>query len=122
MEDSPTSTAPSWSNILKSQAVPKPNQQEPAQAIQVFVDSCKSTKGIAVAVVDANAIIDGGDGLSRCADRFVTVPEVLAEVRDPLSRHRLSVLPFSLHSMDPSPDSLNKGTLFSFILFEFFFL
>ena len=117
MEDNTTPTAPApapmWSSIVKSQPPPKPNPETPAPSTGVFVvdnNNCNSTKGIAVAVVDANALIEGSDKLTRSADKLVTVPEVMAEVRDPASRHRLSfLLPSSLHSMDPSPDSLNKG-------------
>ncbi|MBA0740406.1 hypothetical protein Gogos_013608 [Gossypium gossypioides] len=98
-----------WSNVLKSQP-PKPHTQSQITATsQIFVESCKSTKGIAVAVVDANAVIEGGEKLNNTADRFVTVPEVLAEIRDPVSRHRLAFIPFSIDSVEPSPDALNKG-------------
>ncbi|WRX18858.1 Nin one binding (NOB1) Zn-ribbon-like - like 1 [Theobroma cacao] len=100
--------APCWSNVLKSQP-PKPQtQKQTAATTQLFVESCKSTKGIAVAVVDANAVIEGGEKLNNSADRFVTVPEVLAEIRDPVSRHRLAFIPFSIDSMEPSSDALNK--------------
>lgn len=100
---------------MKSQPPPKPKHEPSPTSNQVFVDNCKSSKGIAVAVVDANALIEGGsDKLTHSADKFVTVPEVMAEVRDPTSRHRLSfLLPSSLHSMDPSPDSLNKVIKFA---------
>ncbi|XP_040986944.1 RNA-binding NOB1-like protein [Juglans microcarpa x Juglans regia] len=111
MEDA--APAPCWSNILKRPPPPKPINQDPIPANGVFVESCKSARGIAVAVVDANAMISGGDKLTHCADKFITVPEVMAEVRDPSSRHRLSFLPFSLHSMDPTPDSLNKVIKFA---------
>ncbi|OMO79493.1 Nin one binding (NOB1) Zn-ribbon-like protein [Corchorus capsularis] len=105
--------APCWSNILKSQP-PKPQtQNQTAATNQLFVESCKSTKGIAVAVVDANAIIEGGEKLTNSADKFVTVPEVLAEIRDPVSRHRLAFIPFSIDSMEPSPDALNKVIKFA---------
>ncbi|KAE8717502.1 RNA-binding protein nob1, putative isoform 2 [Hibiscus syriacus] len=116
MEDSvaPNSNpAPCWSNLLKSQP-PKPqshNQTTPPT--QLFVESCKSTKGIAVAVVDANAIIEGGEKLNNTADKFVTVPEVLAEIRDPVSRRRLAFIPFTIDSLEPSPDALNKVIKFS---------
>uniref|UniRef100_A0A2N9EIU1 Uncharacterized protein n=1 Tax=Fagus sylvatica TaxID=28930 RepID=A0A2N9EIU1_FAGSY len=106
---------PCWSTIVKSQPPPKPKHEPSPTSNQVFVDNCKSSKGIAVAVVDANALIEGGsDKLTHIADKFVTVPEVMAEVRDPTSRHRLSfLLPSSLQSMDPSPDSLNKVIKFA---------
>ncbi|TYJ19639.1 hypothetical protein E1A91_A09G204900v1 [Gossypium mustelinum] len=102
-----------WSNVLKSQP-PKPHTQSQTTATsQIFVESCKSTKGIAVAVVDANAVIEGGEKLNNTADRFVTVPEVLAEIRDPFSRHRLAFIPFSIDSVEPSPDALNKVIKFA---------
>ncbi|XWS49922.1 hypothetical protein CRYUN_Cryun12cG0044500 [Craigia yunnanensis] len=102
-----------WSSVLKSQP-PKPQTQNQTPATsQLFVESCKSTKGIAVAVVDANAIIEGGEKLNNSADKFVTVPEVLAEIRDPVSRHRLALIPFSIDSMEPSPDALNKVIKFA---------
>ncbi|KAL4284547.1 hypothetical protein GQ457_16G026220 [Hibiscus cannabinus] len=104
---------PCWSNVLKSQP-PKPqSQNQTTPPSQLFVESCKSTKGIAVAVVDANAIIEGGEKLNNTADKFVTVPEVLAEIRDPVSRHRLAFIPFSIDSMEPSPDALNKVIKFA---------
>lgn len=98
---------------MKSQPAPKPQHQSPTSSVQVFADSCKSSKGVAVAVVDANAIIQGGDKLSSSADKFVSVPEVLDEIRDPVSRHRLAFVPFTLESMDPSPDALNKVIKFA---------
>ncbi|XP_022759978.1 RNA-binding protein NOB1 isoform X2 [Durio zibethinus] len=102
-----------WSNVLKSQP-PKPQAQNQTTATsQLFVESCKSTKGIAVAVVDANAVIEGGEKLNNSADKFVTVPEVLAEIRDPVSRHRLAFMPVSIDSMEPSPDALNKVIKFA---------
>ncbi|KAM4084866.1 hypothetical protein ACB094_08G165000 [Castanea mollissima] len=128
MEDNTTPTAPApapmWSSIVKKSQPPppKPNPETPSSIGGVFVvdnsnsNSNSTTKGIAVAVVDANALIEGGDKLTRscAADKLVTVPEVMAEVRDPASRHRLSfLLPSSLHSMDPSPDSLNKVIKFA---------
>ena len=108
------SPASCWSNVVKSQPAPKPQHQTPTSTVQVFADSCKSSQGVAVAVVDANAIIQGGEKLSTCADKFVSVPEVLDEVRDPVSRHRLAFVPFTLESMDPSPEALNKGRLLNY--------
>jgi hypothetical protein len=62
-----------------------------------------------VAVVDANAIIQGGQSLTHCADRFVSVSEVISEIRDPTSRHSLNFIPFSVDTLEPSPDALKKG-------------
>ncbi|XP_019236302.1 PREDICTED: RNA-binding protein NOB1 isoform X3 [Nicotiana attenuata] len=115
---------PCWSNILK-QPPPPPQPKTPstftaavptaaaAAGTGVLVGSCKSTKGIAVAIVDANTIIQGGDKLNHSADRFVSVPEVLSEIRDPNSRHSLNFLPFTVDTMEPSPDSLKKVISFA---------
>lgn len=84
-------------------------------AILGTVGNCKSTKGISIAVVDANAIIEGRQTLTNFADRFVTVPEVYSEIRDPTSRRRLEFIPFTIDPMEPSPESRNKGT-FNLIL------
>lgn len=103
-----------WSNIVK-QPPPPPQYPDnhhtnpPQSAVSALVGNCKSTKGIAVAVIDANAIIQGGEQLHNSADKFVSVAEVIQEVRDPTSRHRLNFLPFSIDTMDPSPESLKKG-------------
>ncbi|KAJ8646590.1 hypothetical protein MRB53_008338 [Persea americana] len=70
-------------------------------------------KGISVAVVDANAIIHGGEKLMSYADKLVSVKEVLEEVRDPVSRHRLAFIPFSVDAMGPSPDVLKKVISFA---------
>ncbi|XP_050376263.1 RNA-binding NOB1-like protein isoform X2 [Argentina anserina] len=118
LDPNPTPTAPvlsCWSNIVKKQPDPKP--QNPSHSAiaagKVFVESCKSSKGIAVAVVDANAIIQGGDTLAHFADKFVSVPEVMDEIRDPVSRHRLSVVPFQVHTMEPTDESLAKVVKFA---------
>ena len=111
-EETPSPAAPCWSNIVKQQPAPNQNQHDlTAAADRVFVDSCKSTKGIAVAVVDANAIIQGGERLANSADKFISVSEVIDEVRDPTSRHRLNFLPFTVETRDPSPEALKKGLL-----------
>ncbi|KAM5570483.1 RNA-binding NOB1-like protein [Rosa sericea] len=105
----------SWSNIVKKQPDPKPqNSSSSIATTKVLVESCKSYKGIAVAVVDANAIIQGGETLAHCADKFVSIPEVIDdEVRDPISRHRLALLPFQVHTMEPSPESRDKVEKFA---------
>ncbi|KAI3691782.1 hypothetical protein L6452_31584 [Arctium lappa] len=107
----PKST-PCWSNIVKQNPPPQnPSNHHYDQSQSVaaaIVGSCKSTKGIAVAVVDANAIIQGGERLHNSADKFVSVADVIREVRDPTSRHRLNFLPFTVDTMEPSPESLKK--------------
>nr|GEX57713.1 RNA-binding protein NOB1 [Tanacetum cinerariifolium] len=110
-----------WSSIVKqSPPAQPPNKQNPstisaavAGAGGAAVGSCKSTNGISVAVVDANAIIQGGEQLHNAADKFVSVDEVIKEVRDPMSRHRMSFLPFSVDIMEPSPESLKKVISFA---------
>jgi RNA-binding protein NOB1 len=111
-----------WSSIVKQNPPAQPpNKQNPSTvcaavvgAAAAAVGSCKSTKGIAVAVVDANAIIQGGEQLHNAADKFVSVDDVIKEVRDPMSRHRMSFLPFSVDIMEPSPESLKKGCFLFF--------
>ncbi|OVA20659.1 Nin one binding (NOB1) Zn-ribbon-like [Macleaya cordata] len=110
MEVTP-STSSSWSTIVKKEAPPK--QQEGDYVNRVFVENCKSSNGIAVAVVDANAIIQGGDNLYNSADKFVSVSEVLEEVKDPVSRHKLAFLPFTVETMEPSPEALKKVISFA---------
>lgn len=106
--------ATSWSSLLTQPARPpaRASAASAASARQIL-DGCKSSKGVAVAVVDANAIIQGGERLSSSADRFVSVDEVIGEIRDPTSRHRLSVLPFTVETLEPSPESLKKVVSFA---------
>ncbi|KAG8382247.1 hypothetical protein BUALT_Bualt05G0057000 [Buddleja alternifolia] len=105
---------PCWSSILKQPTKPLNHHSATTaaaandQQIGVLVGSCKSSKGIAVAVVDANAIIQGGEKLAHSADRFVSIREVISEIRDPASRHALNFLPFTVDTLEPTPDALNK--------------
>ncbi|KAH9619927.1 hypothetical protein KSS87_006697 [Heliosperma pusillum] len=101
-----------WSNIVK-QNPSKPPTNPSSSSTTKLLQSCNSSKGIAVAIVDANAIIEGGEKLHTFADKFVSVNEVLNEIRDPTSRHRLSFLPFSIQTMEPSPESLKKVISFA---------
>ncbi|CDY39753.1 BnaA04g11000D [Brassica napus] len=103
-----------WSSIVKKDPPAKPPTTDVApSAILGMVGNCKSTKGISVAVVDANAVIDGSQSLTNFADKFVTVPEVLSEIRDPNSRRRLEFIPFVIETMEPSPESLSKVIKFA---------
>lgn len=61
------------------------------------------------AVVDANAII-GGMQLDRLGDTAVTIPAVLAEIRDAASRQRLATLPLGITTMEPDEESISAGT------------
>ncbi|XP_050228744.1 RNA-binding NOB1-like protein [Mercurialis annua] len=114
MDTSQPPSASCWSSIVKK---PPPPQQTPNTSLNptnnAFVESCKSSKGISMAVIDANALIEGGERLHNLADKFVTVPEVLAEIRDPVTRHRLSFIPFTIDSLEPSSDALNKVIKFA---------
>ncbi|XP_027341785.1 uncharacterized protein LOC113854772 [Abrus precatorius] len=104
---SPSSSC--WSNVVKKQPPP----QEPLHADRVLEETCKSTNSISLAVVDANAVIESGEKLHGLADKFVSVHEVMEEIRDPVSRHKLSFLPFSIQTMEPSPESINKVIKFA---------
>lgn len=106
-----------WSNIVKQPPKPPATKPPIVAPASIAAGSCKSTNGIAVAVVDANAIIQGGEKLHKMSDKFVSVAEVIDEVRDPRSRHSLNLLPFDVNTMEPSPDSLKKGICLCF-LFE----
>ncbi|CAH9148215.1 unnamed protein product [Cuscuta epithymum] len=123
MEPQPTvqTMPPCWSNVVQQKPPPPQQQQNSLLHLAVaqrspnreLVGDCSSTKGLAVAVVDANAIIQGGQNLAHYANRFVSVPEVLCEIRDPTSRHSLNFLPFTVDTMEPSPDSLKKVISFA---------
>lgn len=107
---------PNWSNIVKQPPKPPSNQPSNGHVITsgaagIVAGNCKSTNGLAVAVVDANAIIQGGEKLNHMADKFVSVSEVIDEVRDPRARHSLNLLPFDVNTMEPSGDSLKKGLI-----------
>ncbi|KAL9255835.1 RNA-binding NOB1-like protein [Drosera capensis] len=111
----PPQTLPSpWTKIL-TQPAPQPPKPTPTltPTSPLLVPNPNSTKAIAVAVVDANAIIQGGERLYSIADRFVSVPEVINEVRDPVARHRLACLPFEVETMEPYPDAVKKVISFA---------
>lgn len=68
-----------------------------------------------VAVIDANAIIHGAGlfDLVRTADRVITIPQVLREVRDTQSRTTLASLPFSIETQEPSEESVQAVVKFA---------
>ncbi|XAR70309.1 hypothetical protein NMG60_11027119 [Bertholletia excelsa] len=107
--------APCWSNMVKQQAALLVQHRGPdgSGGCRVFVESCKSSKGIAIAVVDANAIIQGGERLPRSADNFMPVTEVMNEIRDPGSRYRLSFVPFTVEAREPTTEALKKVISFA---------
>lgn len=45
----------------------------------------------------------------RFADKCVTTPEVLREVRDKQSRAALEALPFTIETHEPGPDAVKAG-------------
>lgn len=79
--------------------------------------TCTNTTdfGKPVAVIDANAIIqrDGLLNLKREFDRIVTIPQVLAEIRDGSSRRALSALPFSIETQEPTDESMQAVVSFA---------
>lgn len=87
-------------------------EESAAQAVSRLVASCANSSGVAVAVVDANAVIAGGSALSTTAGRLVTVPEVLEEVRDAAARRRLGLLPVPVETVEPPPEFVKKGHKF----------
>ena len=71
-------------------------------------------QALEVLVVDSGAIIRGhGTNFHRHAKRFVTVQEVLSEVRDSKSRDLLSSLPYELEIRSPSDEAMAAVAQFS---------
>ncbi|KAJ1397252.1 hypothetical protein B484DRAFT_313908, partial [Ochromonadaceae sp. CCMP2298] len=65
-------------------------------------------------VLDAGAIIRGhGLSLYHKAKRIVTVPDVLAEIRDSKARDSLLSLPFEIEERTPSQASINLVAQFA---------
>lgn len=95
-----------WSTIARKRPSPKQHQQ--VANLSHVLETSTSVNGIAIAVVDATAIIQGGETLTNCADKFVSVSEVINEVRDPVSRHKLAFVPFTVQTMQPSTEALKK--------------
>lgn len=101
-EDAPPAAAGGWSAIARKDAAPpvKPT---------VNVSAVRSKSGLSTIVVDTNAVIGSGAHLLGSAERFVTVREVLEEVRDPMSRMNLASLPMKLEIMEPDAEAVTKG-------------
>ncbi|WJX47978.1 hypothetical protein P8452_34605 [Trifolium repens] len=111
--EEPSAPNPScWSNIVKKEA-PPPQQPQPLLQTEQVLEDARNRHGISVAIVDANAVIAAGEKLHGIADKFVSVPEVMEEIRDPVSRHKLSFLPFTIQTMEPTPESINKVIKFA---------
>eukprot|EP00250_Pteridium_aquilinum_P003035 c13365_g1_i1 orf=115-1974(+) len=116
-----------WSAAVRRDA---PSSAGAAPAPSLFprlqLDSLGSSQegdhSISIAVIDANALIsfDSSARLlslafssSSSPPRFVTVTEVLEEVRAPASRFHLASLPCSVDCIDPSDEALRKVLKFA---------
>uniref|UniRef100_A0A0E0JUM1 RNA-binding protein NOB1 n=1 Tax=Oryza punctata TaxID=4537 RepID=A0A0E0JUM1_ORYPU len=99
--------------VAQRKAVAEESSSSAAQAVSRLVASCANSSGVAVAVVDANAVISGGAALSSSAGRLVTVPEVLEEVRDASARRRLALLPAPVETVEPAPEFVKKVVKFA---------
>jgi rRNA maturation endonuclease Nob1 len=63
-------------------------------------------------VLDAGAIIRGhGNQLFTRAINFVTISEVIEEIRDSKSRELLSKLPYEIKELIPSAESISIGNI-----------
>ncbi|GIL95464.1 hypothetical protein Vretimale_1488, partial [Volvox reticuliferus] len=91
----------SWAAVAKSATAPAAYTSTPPPSAEERI-----------AVVDTNAIISGLR-LEHLADRYCTIPEVVAEVRDKQSRTFLSTLPFSLDVREPSDESIKAVQRFA---------
>ena len=60
-------------------------------------------------VVDSGPVIKGARLEVAEADNYITVPEVLKEIRDRQARTGLQLLPFDLDVKEPSDEALAKG-------------
>ena len=79
-----------------------------------MVTGAMDSQELEVLVVDSGAIIRGhGTNFHRHAKRFVTVLEVLSEVRDSKSRDLLSSLPYELEIRSPSDEAMAAVAQFS---------
>ena len=91
----------SWASLLKASTNPIADVAPPTTA-----EGPKS-----IAIVDANAIINGMR-MEHLATSFVTIPEVLDEIRDKQSRQFLATLPFTIEAREPSDESVKAGEVF----------
>lgn len=89
----------SWAAVAVSEPA-KQSQGHEAEAV-----SGKST-----AVIDANAIMSGVP-LGGLAERLVTIPEVLEEVRDVKTRERLAAMHVVLETLQPTDEAVAAGML-----------
>ncbi|CAG8609415.1 5965_t:CDS:2 [Ambispora gerdemannii] len=75
-------------------------------------NSNKSKNKVISLVLDSGSLIKGTP-VRHLAEKFYTVPEVLAEIRDKESRDYLAQLPFELISLTPSDQALKEVINFS---------
>ncbi len=68
---------------------------------------------VGVLVVDSAPIINSSHTLSALAQKYVTVPEVLKELKDKATRDALEKLPFQLETKSPSEEAILKIVHFS---------
>eukprot|EP00252_Welwitschia_mirabilis_P024946 TRINITY_DN7622_c0_g1_i1.p1 TRINITY_DN7622_c0_g1~~TRINITY_DN7622_c0_g1_i1.p1 ORF type:complete len:582 (-),score=94.53 TRINITY_DN7622_c0_g1_i1:121-1866(-) len=102
--------APAWKDVAKNLAsAPKTEPRVPKEVTESF----KSDKGLSVIVVDSSAFIDGGERIARSADKLVTVPEVLKEMKDSVTRRRMCFLPSDIQAIEPSDEALQKVLSFA---------
>lgn len=92
----------SWAAVAKA---------APAPTITAAADDGPAFIGQTV-ILDANVLISGTPLSLALTERVVTVPEVLAEIRDKQSRQAVESLPFIIKTLEPSDESLTAGTLF----------
>lgn len=98
----PPAAAGGWSAVARKDAV------VPVKA-KVEPSTVRSKSGLSAIVVDTNAVIGSGMHLVGTAERFVTLREVLEEVRDPMSRMNLAALPIKLEVLEPDSEAVTKG-------------
>ena len=80
-----------------------------------------STKQLEYLVLDAGALIRGhGLSLYSKAKKVITVPDVLAEIRDSKSRDLLGRLPFEIEERMPSQSSITAGTICLYIFIRYY--
>ena len=87
----------SWAAVAKTEAVKAP-------------PTLAGGSHTRVSVIDANALITQHGLLSLAlADKVVTTPEVLREVRDAQSRATLAALPFAIETQESADESIRAG-------------
>jgi RNA-binding protein NOB1 len=64
-------------------------------------------------VVDSGPLIKGARLDSIQADAYITVPEVIHEIRDPTARARLERLPFEIVIKEPSDEAVARVSAFA---------